>query len=274
MLRNENLPGNVLPFDNDQLPIDILLLAVKDCEFLACLSYLNEGFRKMYRKDLGAVYLGDMGEDEPKLRIAVMKTQEGGGVPGGCAVVVINAVNVLMPKAVFCVGSCGGLNFNKVKLGDVAISMKLITYAPSKVTVKGIEEQGVKVPLKPLLLKLMLNADEGWKAPLKDPKDLEVQVHRGAFLSGPEVIDSDERRNALMTRFPEAVAVEMEGEGKSDKNLVFRYLGQYVQCGATGSYLVLLGIASKAIDYLTHSQKSRLMVLFLSPRLFLKGHCH
>ena len=39
-----------------QLPIDILLLTVKDCEFLSCYYYINDPFRS-YFKELGPVYL-------------------------------------------------------------------------------------------------------------------------------------------------------------------------------------------------------------------------
>ena len=35
----------------------------------------------------------------------------------------------------------------------------------------------------------------------------------GVFLSGPEVINDRKRRDALIKRYPEATAIEMEGEG-------------------------------------------------------------
>ena len=186
----------------------------EDCEFLSCLAHLSPGFCKIYDPDLGYVYLGDMGEDNLKLNVAVMKCDEGSSSTGGSIVVVINAVRVLKPKAVFCVGSCSGLNDFKVSLGDVVVSKKLVTYAFSKVTENGIEELGVKVPLKPHLSKLILGAGDGWTPPLKDPGALEVKIHRGTFLSGPEVINNHKRCNALIERFLEAVAIEREGEGK------------------------------------------------------------
>jgi len=136
-------------------------------------------------------------------------------VTKGSAVVVSKAVQILGPKAVFCVGFCGGLNNRKVKLGDVVISEKLITYAPSTVTDNGVVERGVRVPSKTYLADLIKTAGHGWEAPLKDPRNLEVKVHRdGVFLSGPEVVDSKERRDQLIKRFPDAIAIEMEGEGK------------------------------------------------------------
>ena len=138
----------------------------------------------------------------------------GAAGPGGAAGVVRDAVKALTPKAVFCVGYCGGLQPVKVKLGDVVISEVLITYAPSKVTKDGIEERGDRVPLKPNLAKVILNAAAGWSAPLRDPAELEVEQVRGALLSGPQVVDDSDLREALLNRFPGAIAIEMEGEGK------------------------------------------------------------
>ena len=143
-----------------------------------------------------------------KLDIAVIKCGKEASV-----LAVENTVRVLGPKAVFAVGSCGSLDCKKVKLGDVVVLDKLITYGPSKVTENGIEELGVKVPLKAGLSKLTTTAGGDWEPPLKDANALEVEIHRGAFLSGPEVVESRERCRALIKRFRGAVAIEGEGEG-------------------------------------------------------------
>ena len=82
-LKSRDLPKHVTHFDECRLPVDILLLTVEDCEFLSCLSYLNPGFCKTFHRDLGFVYLGDMGEDERKLNIAVMCCYRGSTSPGG-----------------------------------------------------------------------------------------------------------------------------------------------------------------------------------------------
>ena len=199
------------PWEKLTLPVDFLFLTVKDCEFLACFSYFNEPL-KSYHKTLGIVYFGDIEGQQ----IALVKSEKGSGVPGGSIVVVKNAVEVLRPKAVFCVGFCGGLSYAKVKLGDVAVSARLITYAPTKVTEDGIQERGIHVPPKKDLANLIKHAGESWEPPLTDPDALEVTVHRdGVFLSGPEVVDNKERREKLIKRFPQAIAIEMEGEGKS-----------------------------------------------------------
>ena len=186
----------------------MLLLTVEDCEFLSCLSYLNDSFCKSYCKKLGYVYFGEMGEGEIKLRTAVMKCHRGSVTAGGSTVSVLSAVRILRPKAVFLVGVCYSLKSCEIKLGDVIISEKLITCVPSS------EEFGDKVPLKSLFLRLIPNAGDGWEAPLKDPKALDVKIHRGDFLSVPGVIDNNECCETLIKRFPQAVAMELEGQGK------------------------------------------------------------
>ena len=57
----------------------------------------------------------------------------------------------------------------------------------------------------------------GWKPPLKNSavEHDEVKVHsNGEILSGPEKIASVSRRNELVQLYPNAIAVEMDGEGK------------------------------------------------------------
>ena len=185
-----------------------MLLTVEDCEFLGFLSCLDSSFCKSYCKDLGFVYFGDIGEGQIKLRTAVMKCHRGSITVGGSAVSVSAAFRVLKPKAVFLMGVCCSLKSSEVKLGDVVVSEKLITCVPSS------EEVGDKVSLKSLFLRMIPNAGDGWKAPLKDPKALCVKIHRGDFLSVPGVIDNNECCKTLIKRFPQAVAMELEGQGK------------------------------------------------------------
>ena len=209
LLKTENLPNRIVHWKIGLLPIDILLVTMKECEFLSCLSHLNPGFFKSFHESLGYVYFGDMCENEIKLKIAVIQCNF---IYIGSVVVVRNAVKILRPKAVFCVGFCSGLNHKKVKLGDVVVSTRLIT-SPS-IKISGIRQRGVSVPLKTHLAYLIRSAGHGWEAPLKDPGKLEVKLHQdGVFLSGPEVVHNNERREELIRQFPEAIAIEMEYEG-------------------------------------------------------------
>ena len=213
LLKTRDLPGPAEKrlWHKVELPVDALLLTVKDCEFLSCVSFLNPGFYKSSHKDLGYVYFGKIncGEGNTPLKIAITMCEM---VPNGSTLAVKNTVTILKPRAVFCVGFCGGLS-NKVKLGDVVISSKLRTYSAIRVTASGIENRGVGVPLNRHLTKLILNADASWKPPLKDEVEVKV-IKNGVFLSGPEVVDNEDRRAELIERFPDATAIEMEGEGK------------------------------------------------------------
>ena len=218
LLKTKDLKGKSISWENIELPIDFLLLTVKECEFLSSLSFLNRGFTKSYHKRVGYVYFGYIGEYEAKkLKIALIKCNSGSAGPGGSTVVVKNVVGALRPKAVISVGYCASLNHQNAKLGDVVVSANLTTYAAAKVQENGdIEELGHSVPPKKHLSDLIKSVDEGWEAPLKNPGELDVKVDRdGVFLSGPEEVQSKRRCSQLRKRFPNAVAIEMEGEGNS-----------------------------------------------------------
>ena len=173
-----DLPNKSKPWSDVQLPVDILLLTVEDCEFLACYTFLENSF-KSYHQTLGFVYFGTMGESgEEALKVALMRCYKGSW-PGGSQNVTKNAVMELRPKAAFLVGSCQGIDPEHTKLGDVLVSSKLST--------------------------------EGWNPPLKDPVGEEtVQVHHDSdIFSGSQFITKQRR----MTQ-SRVIAVEREGEGK------------------------------------------------------------
>ncbi|XP_068760721.1 NLR family CARD domain-containing protein 3-like isoform X2 [Montipora capricornis] len=179
------------------LPIDILLLTVEDCEFLSCYSLLGQPV-KSYNMEVGAIYFGYIGTDQNQVKVALKICPKGSVVPGGSSTAVKNAVRVLKPKAVFLVGTCCGLSSDKVKLGDVVVSAKLTTPA------------GFKIPVSPHLGDLVRDAPIGWVAPLENPDELEVKVHcDGDILSQAEWCKVAD----LQKQYPEAIAVETGGEG-------------------------------------------------------------
>ena len=197
-----------------QLPIDILLLTVKDCEFLSCYYYINDPFRS-YLKGLGLVYFGSIGEDQDvKLNVALMKCSEGSKVPGGALTVVKNAVTQLRPKAVFTVGHCSGMNQESTKLGDVVVSEKLTAYSYQKITKDGNKFCGFTTPLSRDMAALIQYPAYGWNPPLENPKERNVEVHCGEVLIGSELLQAEWRQDELVKSFPEAIAIETEGEGK------------------------------------------------------------
>ena len=198
-----------------QLPIDILLLAVKDDDFLSCYYFLSDVFRS-FTTTLGYVYFGKIGNDgEVKLKVALITCSEGGGEPGGSAMVVNKAVEVLQPKAVLCIGSCRGLYRDKTKLGDVVVPSKLTTYASRRMTSTGVIPCGFTTPLSSIMSRLIRQAGFGWKPPLENPEVGEVKVHHDIeLLSGPEQVESSQRRDELVGLYSNAIAVELDGDGE------------------------------------------------------------
>ena len=197
-----------------RLPVDILLLTVKDCEFSACYMHLNNPFRCWF-DDVGFVYLEDENEDqEEKVKVALLRCHEGSGVPGGSIVTTKNAVSALMPKAVILVGTCSSLCPEETKLGDVVISAKLTTYGLKVVTNERELHNNIRTFTSKRFLDLIKDAALGWEAPLKNSEDREVKIHSsGELLSVPEVINAEWRRKQLAENFPQAVAIDSEAEG-------------------------------------------------------------
>ena len=197
-----------------RLPVDILLLTVKDCEFSACYMHLNNPFRCWF-DDVGFVYLEDENEgQEEKVKVALLRCHEGSSGPGGSIVTTKNAVSVLKPKAVILVGTCSSLCPKETKLGDVVISAKLTTYGLKVVTNERELHNNIRTFASKRFLDLIKDAALGWEAPLKNSEDREVKIHSsGELLSVPEVISVEWRRKQLAETFPQAVAIDSEAEG-------------------------------------------------------------
>ena len=76
---------------------------------------------------------------------------------------------------------------------------------------------GFSIPANKSISQLISYAPYGWKPPLKNPgvEHEEVKVHsNGEIWSGPEEIASVPRRNELVQLYSNAIAVEMDGDGK------------------------------------------------------------
>ncbi|XP_028398222.1 uncharacterized protein LOC114521855 isoform X1 [Dendronephthya gigantea] len=195
-----------------ELPIDILLVTVKDHEFVNCYYYL-ENKKRSWCHGLGMVDLGTFGDGAVK--VALVRCEKGSIEPNASLIVVKNAVEILQPKAVICVGYCASINPEKVKLGDVVISAKLASLSPKRIVADGTQQmRGFKTHVSKNMGHLIPFAADGWEPPLNNPDSFDVKVHRQAvMLSGSEVVNNFEKRQELLRHFPDALAVEMEGEG-------------------------------------------------------------
>ena len=181
------------------IPVDVLLVTVKYCEFLACYNELKDPYR-YYWKEVGYVYFNSVQSHEVK--VALLRCRAGSIGLSISLIVVKNAATILQPKAVISVGTCCGFNPDKTKLGDVVVSAKLTT-------------ADLRSYVSWRFLSIISNCADGWLAPLKNPEDRLVQVHcNGEFLSGPQHIRAEWLRKELLDRHPLAVGVDMEEEGE------------------------------------------------------------
>ena len=203
------------PFKNATVPVDVLLLTVKYCEFLACYNELKNPYRCWF-DGLGYVYFSYVGESQEEVKVALLRCCKSGVGPGGALVSVKNAASVLRPKAVISVGTCSGLNPAKSKLGDVVVSAKLATYALKVMTSNQGQSSGMRSYVSKRFMNVIKNCADGWQAPLKDMAEAQqVHVYTDAeFLSGPEQVRAEWWRDQLAETNPQAMAIENGGEGE------------------------------------------------------------
>lgn len=201
---------------SENFSLDFLLLTAVDYEFLSCYYYLQEPLT-YYDTKTGFVFVGKTGDntEQEKLTIGLMQCDMGSGGSTGSAMTVQDACTILNPKGVICVGFCGGMNAKKANLGDVAVSRKLISYAPRKATEGGSQLRGPEVPLGKKLSDIMRHAGSDWNPPLMNMEETALpKVVLGTMLSGPMLVNCKIDRDKLLKNYPDAIAIEMEGEGK------------------------------------------------------------
>ena len=196
-----DVPKSTETWSNVHLPVDILLLTVDSYDFLSCFSLLDQPF-KSYKEEIGVVYFGRMGDarDEEKLKLALLKCSEGAAFLGGSLTVVLNAVRVLQPKAVFSMGTCISLDLKKVKKGDVVVSSRVTT------------AEGFKTPGSQRLCNLVRDAPAGWATLLENQGELEVKVHCDGDLLSQSLREKCQH-GEICELYPGAIAIETEGEG-------------------------------------------------------------
>ena len=218
LLESGKLPSQSKPWPKHELPVDVLLLTGETCELLSCLSHLNEGsIYKSYEKAIGHVFFGKIGEQNNLMKIAVIESDV---EATDTSITVFEAIEELGPKAVFCVGFCGGLDDTKVTQGDVVLSNKVRTYASVSVMEEGIQDHNIGVPVPSLIGGIIKRADDNWLPPLENPAELNPIIHKeGVFLSGPEEVNNKKRCDELVKHFPDAVAIERQGQGKRSEIL-------------------------------------------------------
>ena len=194
-----DLPNKLKRWDKHYPPVDILLLTVEDCEFLACYHYLRDSF-KSFEKSIGFVYFGKMGDNEDEsLKVALVKRPKESLDPKSTQTAFMNTVTLLRPKATFLVGFCYGLNPDEAQLGDVVIPSKVIT-------------DFLTAPVSRNVSDLISRIGHGWEAPLEDPEERSVRLQvDGAILCDSDLIFAKQ----VCRVYSEVIAFGMEQKGEN-----------------------------------------------------------
>lgn len=197
------------------LPVDILLVTVKNCEYLACYMFLKDPFGCCFDR-LGHVLFGEIGEGHgKKMKVALMRYTRGSVNPECSLSTVKDAVLLLRAKVIIYVGTCIGLKPEETKLGDVVISAKLATHGSNVIISSGNEFTDERHYMSKHFLDVIRSAIEGWKAPLRDPGARDVKVHCDVqFCSDLGLTSAKWQHGNLIKSYSKATTIEMEREGK------------------------------------------------------------
>ena len=183
-----------------ELPVDVLLLTVEECDLLSCFIFLDDPF-KSYSSFFDCVYFGSVeSSDKEKLKIALVRYPRDSSSAGG-SFIISKFARILRLKAVFFVGTCSGLKSVKSELGDVVVCSTLRTTA-------------FKMPFSGVIGSAARHVADRWIAPLENLYEREVKVHYGDILSPPLADRFGWCHEDIIQVYPEAIAVATEVECK------------------------------------------------------------
>lgn len=119
-------------------------------------------------------------------------------------------------KVLFCVGFCGGLFYEKVKLGDVVILVKLMIYVYKKVMNDWDYYWGIIIFVSFDFVDFIKYVFVGWKVFLVNLEvNRKIDVYSDVeFLSGFEFVNFEWWCEEFLERYSEVIVIEMEGEGR------------------------------------------------------------
>jgi nucleoside phosphorylase len=183
-------------------------LTANEFEFRAAYEILLDPTKRLV-ETLGPVYFGLVGN----IKVALIVTEMGAKNRLASQYIAEKSISCLKPKTIICLGICFGLKKGKQKLGDLLISKEIQRYSQVR-----INPDGSKIPrsenrhVDGTLFTLFRDGKNGWTSPQKSVYPVKVQA--GIMLSGPELVDNEQRCNELKEWYKEALGGEMEGEGK------------------------------------------------------------
>ena len=211
ILKYTNMNPTTVDWSDVSKEFDVILIVSNDDEFCAAYKIFSDPKRADTGENLGEIYFDKVGSNKVVLLKSSMEAIGGTGMQATCLECIIE----LKPSAIVCLGVCYGLNQAKHQLGDLVVSNRLGFYASTRVTRNGgLNPLALIAELDTRLTRLFENGKVGWKGPASEDDAPTPQVHLGLVLSGPQKIEDTKHNEKEKKLSPEAIAGDMEGEGK------------------------------------------------------------
>jgi nucleoside phosphorylase/tetratricopeptide (TPR) repeat protein len=151
-------------------------------------------------------YIGRLGSVD----VVLTTCRAGAGSRDGSTIVTLEAIGKVRPRGVVAIGMAFGGYTNKLKIGDVLVSTRVIPYEAARIQEAGNISRGGEHDAGAVLLNRFSEA-RGWTFPRGD--GYACRVVDGPMLSGEKVVDSLRFKTDLFTDHPQAIGGEMEGSG-------------------------------------------------------------
>lgn len=216
MSKETSLEYNSVNYDT---PVDFLIITALRVELDAVLKQLDycehgEEGRDLtyYRSTLNT----DSQSDQKNLEVAVTMLGHVGNAHA--AEHTARCIQGLKPHFVLMVGIAGGIR-DKVNLGDVVVSKKIVCYEYTKETASGSEQRNEVESVDRLLLDRAMNREIDWHTRIRakrpaNPTSVELpRVHFASIASGEKVIADENRASELTQLDANIAAIEMESFG-------------------------------------------------------------
>ena len=188
---------------------DVVLITVNDEEFKAATRILSFPQSTDTGKHLGPFYFGKIGENI----VALVRSAQGATGNAAAQATCQDVIDELSPKVIVLLGVCFGMIEHEQSLGDLLVSTRIAFYCQGRINKdSSVSFRSPQPECERRLRRAFHFAKETWTAP-GDGK-INPKVHFGLVLSGPQLIDNEERKEELRKAFPQAIGGEMEAEGE------------------------------------------------------------
>ena len=208
-IKQKEFCPSTIEWRNVNQQFDVLLITVNDEEFKAATTILSSPQRTDTGKRLGPFYFGKIGKNI----VALVRSAPGATGKAAVQATCQDAIEELSPKVIVLLGVCFGMSKDEQSLGDLLVATQTAFYSQGRINKDGsVFPRSSQPECEARLQRVFQYGKVTWTAP-GDGK-IKPKVHFGLVLSGPQLIDNEERKEEIRKAFPVAIGGEMEAEGK------------------------------------------------------------